>query len=101
MSNWADAYIAALGRGETVSFRPRGKSMSPRIEDKQLVTVMPLGNNNPLEGNIVLCTVHGKQYLHYVKAVQGDQYAIGNARGGINGSISISQIHGILIKVEW
>ena len=40
------------------------------------------------------------QYLHLVKAVQGDRYQIGNNRGGINGWITRRQIYGRLVKVE-
>jgi hypothetical protein len=36
---WAAAYIQKLRGGETVSFRPRGHSMSGKIESGQLCTV--------------------------------------------------------------
>src|SRR5438046_1901734 len=39
---WASGYIERLQRGETVSFRPRGHSMSGRIESGQLCTVAPI-----------------------------------------------------------
>ena len=39
---WATAYIAKLKAGETVSFRPRGHSMSGKIESGQLCTVEPV-----------------------------------------------------------
>jgi hypothetical protein len=35
--------------------------------------------------DIVLCRVSGNQYLHLVKAIQGERFQIGNKRGGING----------------
>ncbi len=97
---WASGYIEALGRGETVSFRPRGHSMKGRIESGQLCTVEPL-DDRPLEvGDIVLCKVRGAQYLHLVKAIRGAQYQIGNNRGGINGWISRSSIYGRLVRVD-
>lgn len=97
---WASGYIAALRRGETVSFRPRGHSMKGRIESGQLCTVEPL-DDRPLEvGDIVLCKVRGAQYLHLVKAIRGAQYQIGNNRGGINGWISRSSIYGRLVRVD-
>jgi len=66
---WANGYIEALLRGETVQFRPRGNSMSGRIESGQLVTVVPLVNRMPRVDDIVLCKVNGTQYLHLVKAI--------------------------------
>jgi hypothetical protein len=36
---WATPYIDKLKKGETVQFRPRGNSMSGRIESGQLCTV--------------------------------------------------------------
>jgi hypothetical protein len=47
--------------------------------------------------DIVLCRVKGNQYLHLVKAIQGERFQIGNNRGGINGSITRRQIFGRLI----
>ena len=36
---WANQYITELQAGETVQFRPRGASMSGKIESGQLSTV--------------------------------------------------------------
>jgi hypothetical protein len=44
--------------------------------------------------------VSGNQYLHLVKAIQGDRYQIGNNRGGINGWVTRHQIFGRLIAVD-
>jgi hypothetical protein len=38
----AGRHIARLRAGETVSFRPRGNSMSGKIESGQLCTVEPV-----------------------------------------------------------
>ncbi len=97
---WADAYIEKLARGETVQFRPRGNSMVGKIASGQLCTVAPVGEQLPAVGDVVLCRVKGAQYLHLVKAVQGDRYQIGNNRGGINGWITARQIYGRLIAVD-
>jgi hypothetical protein len=97
---WADGHIARLARGETVQFRPRGHSMSGKIESGQLCTVCPLGDRELAVGDIVLCRVKGNQYLHLVKAIQGPRYQIGNNRGGINGWISRRQIFGRLLAVD-
>jgi hypothetical protein len=97
---WATGYIQKLQRGETVSFRPRGNSMSPRIESGQLCTVQPVQAVEVQAGDIVLCKVRGTEYLHFVKAIQGGRYQIGNNRGGINGWIGVSGIFGRLVKEE-
>ena len=97
---WASDYITKLQAGETVSFRPRGHSMAPRIGSGQLCTVEPVDPAAICAGDIVLCKVRGSEYLHFVKAIQGDRFQIGNNRGLINGWIGASGIYGRLSKVE-
>ena len=97
---WADGYIARLVDGEVVQFRPRGHSMAGKIASGQLCTVAPLGDHAIAVGDIVLCRVKGNQYLHLVKAIQGQRCQIGNNRGGINGWITRRQIFGRLLSVE-
>ena len=98
---WATAYIARLQSGETVQFRPRGHSMSGKIESGQLCTVEPIEDLAQLRvGDIVLCKVNAAQYLHLIKAIRGKQFQIGNTRGRINGWISGSSISGRLVRVE-
>ena len=97
---WADGHIARLAQNETVQFRPRGNSMVGKIASGQLCTVVPLGDHEVAVDDIVLCRVKGNQYLHLVKAIQGERYQIGNNRGGINGWITKRQIFGRLVAVE-
>jgi len=101
---WADEHIKRLKDGETVQFRPRGNSMSGRVEDGELCTVAPFrGSVIPREGNVVLCKVRGRQCLHLIKATRGKnpvRYQIGNNRGGVNGWVGARSIFGLLIKVE-
>lgn len=115
---WAAPYIEKLKRGETVQFRPRGHSMTGRVNDGQLVTVEPL-KQAAKRGDVVLCKVNGREYLHLVKAVKvrrltettyGEgltpdvesrithQYLIGNNRGGTNGWTT--HLYGRMVKVE-
>jgi SOS-response transcriptional repressor LexA len=98
--SWASKYIEKLLQGETVEFRPRGNSMSGKIESGQLVTVEPLRDKAPRVGDIVLCKVNGSQYLHLVKAVSGERFQIGNNRGRINGWTSRRNIFGICAKIS-
>jgi SOS-response transcriptional repressor LexA len=97
---WASQYIAGLSRGETVRFRPRGNSMQGKIESGQLCTVDPADPATLAVGDIVLCKVNGREYLHLVKAIQGVRFQIGNNRGSINGWISANSIFGKCVRVE-
>jgi hypothetical protein len=96
---WASGYIARLSQGETVQFRPRGASMRGRIESGQLCTVVPSKDDLKV-GDVVLCKVNGREYLHLIKAVQGERYQIGNNRGRINGWVSRNGIFGKCVRVE-
>jgi hypothetical protein len=97
---WASAYIDKLREGEAVSFRPRGHSMTGKIESGQLCTVEPAEAAALKVGDIVLCKVNGREYLHLVKAIQGPRFQIGNNRGRINGWISAGAIFGRCVRVE-
>lgn len=97
---WATAYIAKLREGESVSFRPRGNSMTGKIESGQLCTVAPFDSSALSVGDIVLCKVNGREYLHLIKAIQGRRFQIGNNRGRINGWVSAGAIFGKCIKIE-
>jgi hypothetical protein len=97
---WASGYIERLQRGETVQFRPRGNSMQGKIESGQLCTVEPVDPASLHVGDIVLCKVNGSQYLHLVKAIQGERFQIGNNRGRTNGWIGANCIYGRCTRVE-
>ena len=96
---WATEHIAKLQAGETVQFRPRGHSMKGKVVSGQLCTVVPAPDELKV-GDVVLCKVNGKQYLHLIKAVQGERYQIGNNRGRINGWVSRHSIYGKCVRVE-
>lgn len=96
---WANQYIEDLLDGQTVQFRPHGNSMQGRVESGQLCTVAPL-TAAPVPGDVVLCKVNGRQFLHLVKAVRGPQFQIGNNKGHVNGWVTQNSIYGKLVKVE-
>ncbi|MCI0700935.1 MAG: hypothetical protein L0241_07625 [Planctomycetia bacterium] len=96
---WATGYIEKLKAGETVSFRPRGNSMSGKIESGQLCTVTPVDPATLQVGDIVLCKVNGQEYLHLIRAIQGPRFQIGNNRGRINGWVTAGAIFGKCIRV--
>jgi hypothetical protein len=97
---WAAGYIEKLRAGETVEFRPRGNSMAGKVESGKLCTVVPADQTTLDVGAIVLCKVRGREYLHLIKAIQGERFQIGNNRGRINGWISGNAIFGRCVKVE-
>jgi hypothetical protein len=97
---WASQYVAKLSAGETASFRPRGNSMRGKVESGQLCTVEPVLTAVVAVGEVVLCKVNGREYLHLIKAIQGDRFQIGNNRGRINGWVSANAIFGKCVRVE-
>ncbi len=78
-------YCQRLLDGEAVTFCPRGRSMEPRVKDGQSVLVTPVKLDDVKIGDVVLCRVRGRIYLHLVKALRRGQVQIGNNHGHING----------------
>lgn len=97
--SWASSYIEKLIRGETVEFRPRGHSMTPRIKSGQLCTVEPILRHTIEIGDVVLCKVNGSHYIHLVSAIHGPRFRISNNHGHVNGWISIDSIFGKLTNI--
>jgi hypothetical protein len=97
--SWANYYIEDLKKGKTVSFRPKGNSMSPKIESGQLCTVEPVDTDALTVGEVVLCKVNGKQYLHLISAIKVNQFQISNNKNHINGWIGPNSIFGRLVSV--
>ena len=95
---WATLHIQRLQRVETVQFRPHGPSMSGKIESGQLCTVEPCDVHDVQIGDIVLCKVHGSEFLHIVKAMRPGSVLIGNNRGHTNGWTR--QVYGKCVRVE-
>lgn len=98
---WADNYIRILKTDETVAFRPRGNSMTGKINNGQLVTVVPVTEETILnKGDVVLCKVNGNQFLHLITACKHERYQISNNHGHVNGWAKRDMIYGVVIKVE-
>lgn len=95
---WANGHIARLQTGNTVTFRPRGHSMTPLVKSGQLCTVEPVQVADVKVGDIVLCKVMGRDYLHLVKAVRDGLCQIGNNKGHINGWTKA--VYGRLVQVD-
>lgn len=92
----AKRLLASEGRADV---RPRGGSMRGRIESGSLVRLEARRADDVQPGDAVLVTVKGRDYLHLVKARQGDRLLIGNNVGGINGWVSPRAIHGRVVSV--
>lgn len=90
-------HVEKLESGEETSFRPKGNSMSPKIESGQKVTISP-GISDVEVGDAVFCKVKGRFYCHLVKGVDGERFLIGNNKGGINGWTK--RVFGKVTKVE-
>lgn len=95
---WATAAIGKLQAGEQVLIHPRGNSMRPLVNSGDPVLVDP-DISNLKKGDIVLCKVRGRQYLHLVKALEGQRVQIGNNKGHINGWVGINSVYGKAIKI--
>ncbi len=96
---WASFHIEKLMALETIKFRPRGNSMTGIVNNGQLVTVEPI-LVAPKVGDVVLCKVKGREYLHIIRASDGERFLIGNNRGKLNGWTARKNIFGLLINVE-
>lgn len=97
---WASTYIAKLRAGETVSFRPRGQSMSGRIESGQLCIVAPVNAATLEVGDIVLCKVGGSEYLHLVKGNWKWPFSNWQQSRSVNGWVAPNSIFGKCIRIE-
>lgn len=74
--------------------------MFPRIRSGQLCTVSPVRPEDVVVGDVVLCKVRGREFLHFVKAVRDGQFLIANSDGHVNGWIGPKALFGKLMKVE-
>ena len=89
---WASHAINKLREGQSVTIKPFGQSMKGRVESGSTVIISPVNDYNV--GDIVLCRVRGKEYLHLIVAKQGTRFQIGNNRGHINGWVGPNCIFG-------
>lgn len=89
--------VERLQRGETTTgYREGGNSMTPLIKSRQPVDIYPLPDNRPVVNDIVFCRVHGRYFMHLVKAVDGNRVLIGNNHGHLNGWTTRDKVYGIV-----
>lgn len=99
---WADQYIKVLNEKGEVIFNPSGNSMKGKIESKDTCKIIFMQNIKYNVGDIVLCKVAGKQYLHLISAIDisNNRYQISNNKNYINGWIKYHSIYGICTQVN-
>ncbi|ULH16200.1 hypothetical protein MF271_06180 [Deinococcus sp. KNUC1210] len=98
--SWATYAKEKLAAGETVMIRPRGHSMTGKVEDGDEVTLVPASELELQVGDIVLVEVAGNDYLHLIKDIVQERVLIGNNRGGINGWTQRENVFGRVVKGE-
>jgi SOS-response transcriptional repressor LexA len=98
--SWAKYAIEQLKQGQTVQIRPRGHSMTGKVNDGDLVTVTPVPTATLEVGDIVLVRVKGTDYLHLIKAINQGRFLIGNNRGRINGWVGHNCVFGKATRIE-
>jgi hypothetical protein len=97
---WAKFAVEKLQKGETVKIRPKGHSMTGRVNNNNLVTLEPCKPEDLKVNDVVLVKVKGNVLLHLIKAVNNGRFLIGNNRGGINGWVGANGIYGIATQIE-
>lgn len=91
------AVVEKLRRGETVTMKPQGTSMTPRIQSGQLVTIIPATIDEVEVGDVVLSKVKGMYRLHLISGRKDGRVQISNNKGHVNGWTKI--VHGKVVDV--
>lgn len=101
---WANFAIEKLQNGETAQIRPRGHSMTGKVNDGDRVTLAPCNPDDLQKGDVVLVRVKGNVLLHLIKAIKQikdkKRFLIGNNRGKTNGWVNATAIYGIATEIE-
>jgi SOS-response transcriptional repressor LexA len=99
--SWSKIAISQLQQGKEAKVRPRGHSMTGKVNDGNLVTISPCETDKLEVGDVVLVKVKGAVYLHLIKAKDAqNRFLIGNNRGGINGWASPTAVYGVVTQIE-
>ena len=90
--------VENLKKEKSVIFTAHGNSMSPKIENGETIEVSSSVANLKI-GDVVLCKVHGRYYIHLIKSMKTEKngkvkYLISNNKGHENGWIGIKSIFG-------
>ncbi len=91
--SWAKFAIETLQTGETAQGRPRGHSMTGKVNHRDLVTRKPSNPDN-LDVDAIV-----RAHLHLIKAKSNDRFLVGSSRGGLNGRVGANAIYGIATEI--
>ena len=101
---WAQFARDELQAGRSVQVRPRGHSMTGRISDGDLVTLILCTAEDLAAGDIVLARVKGRRLfhlvLHLVHERSDGQFLIGSNNGRLDGWIEFDDIFGKVGAIE-
>jgi hypothetical protein len=102
--SWSEEAKEALRLGQKVEVKPRGHSMTGRIQDGALVTLEPCRTEDLAVGDIVLVRIQGKRFshvvLHSVLSIVAGRFLIGSHRGRVDGWVDWGDIYGVVTEVE-
>ena len=97
--DWVLEARRELEKGQRVKVRPRGSSMRGRIEDGQLVTLVPAQGLPVAVNDAVLVRVQDHYLLHLVRKIRRNRLLIGNALGKLNGWVKREDVLGKVVEV--
>lgn len=98
--SWAANAKEKPQRNESAQIRPRGHSMTGKVDDGDPVTLPSCDPETRRRGDRVLVRVPGTAYLHLIKVINQGRCLIGNNRGGTYGWVGKPASYGRAIKVE-
>lgn len=86
----------------TVTWKPHGNSMTPKIESGDQVVVKQVDLKALRVGDIVYAKVKGNYYLHLLSAIDetGNRFQISNNHGYVNGWVSSENVYGLCVQVK-
>lgn len=90
-----------LEKGEVV-WKPRGNSMTPKIDSGDQVAIKKVPASACRIGDIVYAKVKSNYYLHLLSAIDETQrrYQISNNHGHVNGWVNADAVFGICVQVK-
>ncbi len=97
---WTTYAMERLLKGQKVTIRPHGHSMTGKVNSGDEVNLEPCPEIDLRPGDVVLVRVKGTIFLHLIKAIDGDRVLIGNNRGKLNGWTHRSKVYGLAVEID-
>ena len=98
-----DLLCDVLAKGSSCRFQSKGHSMSPFVEDGDIVTVSPLAGSRMGFGSVVVftCPRTGKVMVHRIVGTKGKHYLTrGDNAAEADSLVSKDKIAGVVSMVE-